>query len=119
MATPVVHGVGHDAYGVLYRGAMDANERLLPSSPAQSVQAVDASTDTVAVAPIEDEKTPLLGGGNRDVEVVGKEQTSKRRLNWKSLTLVGILWFAILSIGAAYSMIAPFFPKEASSYSTL
>lgn len=93
---------------------MDGHRALLPTSPTLSVQAEDTASardHDVASAQKDGEKTPLLEG-SRDVEVVGK---TKRTLNLRSIALVIVLWFSTLSISAAYSMIAPFFPKQASS----
>lgn len=89
---------------------MDHKDRLLPSSP--SLQAVEPHTPDREVVPPtvhldEEEKRPLLGGGEQVKVVAGW-----KRLDLRSLTLVTILWIATLFIGAAYSMIAPFFPEE-------
>jgi hypothetical protein len=46
-------------------------------------------------------------------EVVGKDSGKGKRWDLRSLVLMAVLWFATLFISAAYSMIAPFFPREA------
>ena len=101
---------------------MDHHERPLPSSPTlHAVEEHRYTPDSDVISsklPLEEsgEKVPLLG--SRYVEVVGKDsgrllnKAKRQRLDWKSLTLVTVLWFGTLFISAAYSMIAPFFPQE-------
>lgn len=89
---------------------MDHKDRPLPSSP--SLHAIEAHTPdrdalTATVHSHNEEKRPLLGGDEQVKVVAGW-----KRLDWRSLTLVTLLWIAVLFIGAAYSMIAPFFPEE-------
>ena len=79
-------------------------ERLLPSSP--SLHAAETQADVVSCEVVRGEETPLLGGTKGEVGKEGK------RWSWRSLALVAVLWFAVLFISAAYSMIAPFFPRE-------
>ena len=98
----------------LHSKAMDYENRLQPSSP--SLHAVEAHTPDGKVVPPtvhldEEEKRPLLG--SEQVKVVA----GWKRLNLRSLTLVTILWITTLFIGAAYSLIAPFFPEEVWNYS--
>ena len=100
----------YEASFSLHSKAMDHENRLQPSSP--SLHAVEAHTPDGKVVPPtvhldEEEKRPLLGGGEQVKVVAGW-----KRLDLRSLTLVTILWITTLFIGAAYSLIAPFFPEE-------
>ena len=85
-------------------------ERLLPSSPSlHAAEAHETETDVVSCEVVRGEETPLLGGTKG---VAGKDSGKGRKWSWRSLALVAVLWFAVLFISAAYSMIAPFFPRE-------
>lgn len=102
---------------------MDGEERPVPSSP--SIHAVESCQDRGEATSCywagqetgqddkAGEKQPLLGGG--DVEVKEKlpfRLSKPTRWDWRSLTLVSVLWITVFFISAAYSMIAPFFPGE-------
>ena len=95
---------------------MDRHERLLPSSP--TLHAVEARTainkDVAPASLAADEYTPLLSETTKSVEVVEKNYRpkNKRIWSWRTLALVTVLWFTVLFVGAAYSMIAPFFPQQ-------
>ena len=95
---------------------MDHQERLLPSSPSiHAVEAHRSKTDANSskIPPTEEgEEEPLLGSVK--VKVGGSDNASnkKKKWNWRSLILATVLWLTTLFISAAYSMIAPFFPKE-------
>ena len=54
------------------------------------------------------ERRPLLDKDS------GKEAETKRgeRVKWRSVLVVCVLWFAQMIITSAYSLVAPFFPKE-------
>ena len=86
-------------------------------SSSQTPQAVENHKDTfivVTLAPDRD-NTPLLDSDSNDVdteEKISLNKSKRRRWNWKSLILLVVLWFVVLFIGAAYSMIAPFFPEQ-------
>jgi len=102
---------------------MDGEERLVPSSP--SIHAVESGRDQGEATSCywagqetdrddkAGEKQPLLG--NEDAEVKEKipfRLSKPTRWDWRSLTLVSVLWITEFFISAAYSMIAPFFPGE-------
>ena len=85
-------------------------ERLLPSSPSlHAVEAHGTDADVVSCKVVRGEQTPLLGSAKK---VVGKDSGKGKRWDLRSLVLMGVLWVATLFISAAYSMIAPFFPRE-------
>ena len=96
---------------------MDHQERLLPSCPSiHAVEAHRSKTDAISskLIPLteEGEKEPLLGSVKVNVGGSDNASSKKKKWNWRSLALATVLWFATLFISAAYSMIAPFFPKE-------
>lgn len=102
---------------------MDGEERPVPSS--SSVHAIESGQSQGEAASCSwagqeadrddkaGEKQPLLG--NEGVEVKEKfpfRLNRSTQWDWRSLTLVSVLWITEFFISAAYSMIAPFFPGE-------
>lgn len=90
-------------------------------SASQTPEAVQNHKDTFTVVVLANgddrENTPLLESGSNDTEgAISLKKSKRRRWNWRSLILLTILWFVVLFIGAAYSMIAPFFPEQVIYY---
>ena len=86
----------------------------VPSVSAPSVQDEDGV--------IEDEKQPILGSGESGLKKGVKRQDSvvdvirhmkhPSTWNWRNLIVLATLWLAYCFVGAAYSVIGPFFPSE-------
>ena len=86
-------------------------------SPVNHHHGYATTADTLSPSPSEKgesdkdddgERRPLLDKDS------GKEAESKRgeRVKWRSVLVVCVLWFAQIIITSAYSLVAPFFPKE-------
>ena len=95
---------------------MDLHERSLSNSP--SLQSSTGARTVPRRLEEGGEKTPLLESV-KDVEGTGKDSETgpgvlKKKWDFRSLVLLAVLWLVILFIGAAYSLISPFFPEEVS-----
>ena len=91
---------------------MEFRNGPLPSSPSLHCSEQSTISTAVVVPSSPGENAPLLGS-TEDVEVAAGSSGKKSRWwDLRSLVLVAVLWIIVLFIGAAYSMIAPFFPQE-------
>ena len=118
---------GIASYNKLYRGTVTlyilaSRNFSMDSSDAHgagNLVATEGKTSQVNTSA--EEREPLLGNRNKNTgeslpkDIEGNAHVTVAKTNnlrnCRSLVLLAVLWLVMLFINAAYSLIAPFFPK--------